>query len=210
VELVITAAAGFLVAVLWFDLMFDVQVLRHRSEPLVPETVLASIAAYYRRVTTTASPMGRLVAMVMLALFVGLLVQAVKGDAAWWVSAVSMPAAILAVGLAVGRVFGRARRLGTRTEPADVQSDLARSICRDHIVCLKVHVCCWWSRRGGIVPGVRSSNRASMTSVWESRLENCVVLDLPRMRSSRERTMRSWRRGQPAPSGWEEAVDQDS
>ena len=135
-ELLITAAAGFLIAVLWFDLMFDVQVLRHRREPQVPEAVLASIAAYYRRVTTTASPMGRLVAMAMLALFVGLIAQAVRADAGWWVSATSFPAAFLAVGLAMGRVFGRARRLGSRTDPPDVQSDLARSICRDHLVCL--------------------------------------------------------------------------
>jgi hypothetical protein len=110
-------------------------VLRHRGEPQVPEAVLVSIAAYYRRVTT-ASPMGRLVAVAMLALFVGLIVQVVSGDAAWWPSAVSFSAALLAVGLAMGRVFGRAVRLGGRTDATDVQSDLARSICRDHLVCL--------------------------------------------------------------------------
>ncbi len=135
-ELVIAAAAGFLIAVLWFDLMFDVQVLRHRREPQVPEDVLASIAAYYRRVTTTASPMGRLVAVVMSVLLIGLIAQAAGGGTAWWVSAVSFPAAFLAVGLAMGRVLGRARRLGTRTGSLSVQSDLARSICRDHFVCL--------------------------------------------------------------------------
>ena len=43
-----TLTAGFLPAVLWFDL-FDVQVLGRRpvGEPLA-EQVLASIAAYYR------------------------------------------------------------------------------------------------------------------------------------------------------------------
>jgi hypothetical protein len=39
----IAASAGFLLAVLWFDLMFDVQVLRYRDDD-VPEVVLASIA----------------------------------------------------------------------------------------------------------------------------------------------------------------------
>jgi hypothetical protein len=58
--------AGFLVAVLWFDLMFDVQARGHAGQTLPPET-LASIAGYYRRVTTEASPMGQLVAVVMLA-----------------------------------------------------------------------------------------------------------------------------------------------
>jgi hypothetical protein len=41
--------AGFLLAVLWFDLMFDVQLRRHTENPLPPE-VLASISAYYLRV----------------------------------------------------------------------------------------------------------------------------------------------------------------
>jgi hypothetical protein len=45
------AGAGFLLAVLWFDLMFDVQTRKHAGERLPPE-VLASITSYYRRVTT--------------------------------------------------------------------------------------------------------------------------------------------------------------
>jgi len=59
------AGAGFLVAVLWFDLMFDVQVRKDVGSKLPPE-VLASISAYYRRVTTDAYPMNRLVALVMI------------------------------------------------------------------------------------------------------------------------------------------------
>ena len=42
-----TAAAagmGFLLAVLWFDLMFDVQVWPHRRAPEVPAHVVDSIA----------------------------------------------------------------------------------------------------------------------------------------------------------------------
>jgi hypothetical protein len=133
---VIAAAAGFLIAVLWFDLMFDVQVVRYRRASEVPEPVLDSIAGYYRRVTTTASPMGRLVAVVMVVLLVALVAQAVWGDVPWWVSAVSLPAALLAIGLAVARVFGRARRLGSRVDSPREQSRLARSIFRDHVVCL--------------------------------------------------------------------------
>jgi uncharacterized BrkB/YihY/UPF0761 family membrane protein len=132
----IAAAAGFLIAVLWFDLMFDVQVLRYRREQDVPETVLDSISAYYRRVTTTASPMGRLVVVVMLALLFALIVQAVRGDAPTWVSVVSIAAGLVGVGLAGFRVFRRARRLGWRTDPADVRSEMARGILRDHLICL--------------------------------------------------------------------------
>jgi hypothetical protein len=134
--LVITAAAGFLVAVLWFDLMFDVQVWRYRRSADLPAPVLDSIAGYYHRVTTSASPMGRLVGLVMVTLLVALVVQAVGGHAPWWVSAVSLPAAVLAIGLAAARIFRQAQRLGSRTDPINVQSGLARDIFRAHVICL--------------------------------------------------------------------------
>ena len=35
----VTAAAGFLLAVLWFDLMFDVQLVRRRDAPPVVEPI---------------------------------------------------------------------------------------------------------------------------------------------------------------------------
>ncbi len=133
---VIAAAAGFLLAVLWFDLMFDVQVLRHRHEAVAPERALASIAAYYRRVTTTASPMGRLVALVMVVLLAALIAQAAVRDVPIWLSVVSLPLAALAIGLAIVRTFGAARRLGERVDPPERQTALARAIFRDHVICL--------------------------------------------------------------------------
>jgi len=132
----IAAAAGFLIAVLWFHLMFDVQVLAHRGSAEVPQIAVESISAYYRRVTTTASPMGRLVVLVMIVLLAALVVQIASGDTPLWVSTVSIPAGLLAIGLAVLRVFGRARRLGRRKDPPAVQSELAWSIFRDHLICL--------------------------------------------------------------------------
>jgi hypothetical protein len=136
----ITAATAFLVAVLWFDLMFDVQVLRHRAEPLVPDVVLDSIGAYYRRVTTDASPMSRLISLDMATLL-GLLVwQAARGGTAGWVSVVSFALAATAIGLALGRVVPAAVRLGTRRDSHDVRSALARAILRDHLVFLVVMV----------------------------------------------------------------------
>lgn len=133
---IITAATAFLIAVLWFDLMFDVQVLPHRQAADVPDSVLSSIAAYYRRVTTTASPMGRLVMAIMLVLLGALAAQAIRDDVASWVSAVSILAAVLGIGLAAVRTFGAARRLGARVDSADAQSRAARSILRDHLVCI--------------------------------------------------------------------------
>ena len=136
----ITAAGGFLVAVLWFDLMFDVQVLPHRHASQLPDGVLDSISAYYHRVTTTASPMGRLVALTMLVLLALLVAEAARGTTAVWVTTFSLSAAAIAIGLAIGRVFGAARRLGTRIDPRDVQTRLARAIFRDHVICLAAMV----------------------------------------------------------------------
>ena len=132
----ITAALGFLAAVLWFDLMFDVQIVAHRRDPVVPEDTIQSIAMYYRRVTTDASPMGRLVAVVMIVL-IGLLVwQTVADGTAVWVSAVSLVGAGAAIVLAIGRVVPNAVRLGARTDSLVAQSGLARGIFRDHVVFL--------------------------------------------------------------------------
>ena len=132
-----TAGAGFLLAVLWMDLMFDVQVLRHRSgAPELPEPVLASIAGYYRRVTTDASPMGRAIGVVMLATFAALLGEWLRGDRPAGVSLVSLALAAAPVALAGLRVLPTAVRLGARRDPSGEQSRLARAICRDHLACL--------------------------------------------------------------------------
>ena len=136
----ITAAAGFLIAVLWFDLMFDVQVIAHRREPQLPDDVVASIATYYRRVTTDASPMGRLVALVMVALLALLVWQAAGGDVASWVSTASLGAAGAAIVLALGRVVPAAVRLGSRRDSPAAQSVLARAIFRDHVLFLALMV----------------------------------------------------------------------
>jgi hypothetical protein len=130
----VTAGAGFLLAVLWFDLMFDVQVLRRRGpEPGVD--ALASIAAYYRRVTTAARPMNRLIAAAMLGTLVAIIVQLVRGEGSRWVSAASLALAGSAILLAAVHTVPAALRLGGRSDALDIQSRLARSILRDHVLC---------------------------------------------------------------------------
>jgi hypothetical protein len=131
----VTAGAGFLLAVLWFDLMFDVQVLRTRGDT-VPESVLASIAGYYRRVTTAARPMNRLIAAVMLATIVAIGIQLARGDAPRWVAWASLVLAVSAVLLAALHTVPSAVRLGARSDTVEGQSRLARSILRDHMLCV--------------------------------------------------------------------------
>jgi hypothetical protein len=130
----VTAGAGFLLAVLWFDLMFDVQV-RGQREGELPEPVLASIAAYYARVTTAARPMNRLIATVMLATLAAIVLELTRSEEPTWIGVISLALALAAIGLAGARTVPRAVRLGTRRDSVPQQSDAARSILREHVFC---------------------------------------------------------------------------
>ena len=146
------ACSGFLLAVLWMDLMFDVQVLAHRDVSLLPESVLTSIADYYHRATTTARPMGHVIAAVMAVMLVSLALRATVADE-WggfydhivpptvaddppWLLAVAAVLAVAPVTLALARTVPNAVRLGRRTDSAVEQTRLARSICVEHACCL--------------------------------------------------------------------------
>jgi hypothetical protein len=129
-----SAGGGFLLAVLWFDLMFDVQVIGHHGGEL-PEQVLTSISDYYRRVTTTARPMNRLVALVMLATLAAIVAELLQGDGPAWVAWTSLAAAAAAIALAGVRTVPTAVRLGAARDPRRRQSALARSICHQHLLC---------------------------------------------------------------------------
>jgi len=130
----LTACSGFLLAVLWMDLIFDVQVHREKGAEL-PEPVLASIAAYYHRATTTSRPMSRLIVLVMLILLGALGFQAVRGDDPGWLLVTSAILAAVPMLLALIRTVPSAVRLGQRSDGPPEQSRLARAIYRDHLVC---------------------------------------------------------------------------
>ena len=68
----------------WFDLMFDVQTRKRVENPLPPE-LLASISAYYRRVTADAYPMNRLVALIMVLTLPAIGAEIVDGANPWWI-----------------------------------------------------------------------------------------------------------------------------
>jgi hypothetical protein len=132
----LTACSGFLLAVLWMDLIFDVQVFGHRSAgEELPEPVVASIAGYYHRATTTSRPMSRLIALVMVILLGALGFQAVRGQDPGWLLATSAGLAGVATVLALTHTVPNAVRLGHRRDSPPEQTRLARSICRDHLVC---------------------------------------------------------------------------
>jgi len=130
----VAAGAGFLLSVLWFDLMFDVQVRNHGGHSL-PADVLASISGYYRRVTIEAWPMNRLIAVVMLLTVLTIIAELIHHADHWWIGWISLIAATSAIGLARVRTIPNAARLGRGTRPVEEQTTLARSVYRDHIYC---------------------------------------------------------------------------
>ena len=132
---VAAAGAGFLLAVLWFDLMFDVQVRGHQGRALPPET-LNSIAAYYRRVTVEARPMNRLVSVAMLASLLAIVFEIAEGASPLWQSVISLLLLLGAIGLAFARTFRNAATLGRGAGTPEFRSGLARLIYQDHLFCL--------------------------------------------------------------------------
>lgn len=131
-----TACSGFLLAVLWMDLMFDVQVLAHRHAVELPEATIASIACYYHRVTTTSRPMGHLVAGVMMVLLITLGLRVAGGQNPLWLIVVSVPLAVVPILLALLRTVPTAVRLGRRAGSLDEQTRWARVICAHHLFCI--------------------------------------------------------------------------
>jgi hypothetical protein len=130
----LTACSGFLLAVVWMDLIFDVQVRRNK-DPHLPEPVLASVAAYYHRATTTSRPMSRLIVVVMLILLSALGFQAYRGCDPSWLLVASVILAAVPMLLALTHTVPCAVRLGWRADDPREQSRLARAICRDHVIC---------------------------------------------------------------------------
>jgi hypothetical protein len=124
----LAACGGFLLAVLWMDLMFDVQALATPS----PETV-AAIAGYYRRVTTDAFPMNRLVGGVMMVAIAGSAWDLARARRLRTVLALT--AALVPITLAALRTFPNAVRLGTGLDDGTLQQHLATAILRDHVFC---------------------------------------------------------------------------
>jgi hypothetical protein len=127
-----TAGAGFLLAVLWVDLMFDVQTRKH-ADDVMPSKVLASISRYYRRVTTQAYPMNRLIALVMVLTLVAICAQIVEAANPWWIGWGSITLAGSGFVLTAARTVPNAVRLGSAKDTPDMQSALARAVYQDHL-----------------------------------------------------------------------------
>lgn len=131
---ILTACAGFLLAVLWMDLIFDTQIRAAGGEP--DEEVLVTIAGYYRRATTTSRPMSMLIALVMGILLAALAFEALHGARPAWMIGLSAVLAGAPILLALTRTVPNAVRLGARADSPAEQMRLAWAILRDHLLCL--------------------------------------------------------------------------
>jgi hypothetical protein len=79
--------------------------------------------------------MNRLIAAVMLATIAAIVGQLARGDDPRWVGWASLVLAAAPILLAAAHTVPSAVRLGARTDAIDHQSELARSIFRDHLLC---------------------------------------------------------------------------
>ncbi len=130
-----SAGLGFLLAVLWFDLMHDVLVRGHSRDGVLPEGVLDTIARYYARVTTAARPMNRLISVTMLVTLGALGAELVREDLPRWRAGLALGFTAIGIGLAGARVVRNAVRVGTRRDDLATQSALARRVYADHVIC---------------------------------------------------------------------------
>ena len=96
-----------------------------------PEERSDMIAAYYRRVTTEARPMNRLVGTAMLGTLAAIATQLARGDAPGWVGWASLVLAGAPIVLAAVHTFPAAVRLGAGAGEERLRIDTARAICRD-------------------------------------------------------------------------------
>jgi hypothetical protein len=110
------------------DLMFDVQARGEQGR-------VESIAAYYRRVTTDAAPMSRLIAAVMVVQLCGIASEVVMHRIAGWSAVAVVVLGVAPIGLALVRIVPDAVRLGSQRDTPATQLALARRIYRAHVLC---------------------------------------------------------------------------
>jgi hypothetical protein len=128
-----TASAGFLLAVLWFDLMHDV--LARGDGPT--DEGLETIRRYYARVTRGAAPMNRLVMLAMIGLLATLVAELVGSSVPAWAGVASLVLAVPPIALAGASTVPTAVRLGQDEDPpgSDTGRARARLILRQHVFC---------------------------------------------------------------------------
>ncbi len=124
---------GFMIAVLYMDLVFDLSALPHRRDkgPLPPE-VLDPIAMYYRYITRNPY----LLMFVMLTTLVCVIAQIVYRSVPRWAGYASLVLILVAMAGGTAKVIPTAQRLATAKDPVEARSRMVHSMLPFHLLLL--------------------------------------------------------------------------
>ena len=124
---------GFMLAVLYIDLMFDVSAVPYRKTGAVlPKEILDPITHYYGRITQNPY----VLTFVMLTTTVCLGAQILYGLTPRWVGYTSLALMGLSMVTATVKVIPAAQRLGGAKDPEDVRTRLVHGLLPAHLVLL--------------------------------------------------------------------------
>lgn len=127
------ACIGFMLAVLYIDLMFDVTAVPYRrSGTTLPKEVLDPIVHYYGRITQNPY----VLMFVMLTTTVCLITQIVYDLVPRWAGYSSLVMMGLAMVAGTVKVIPTAQRLASGKDPVDVQTALVHNMFPSHLVLL--------------------------------------------------------------------------
>ena len=127
--LILCACIGFIIAVMWIDLIFDALVLpHHNSKDPLPEEVLATMSSFFKRITYKPF----LIFVILVGMFTIIIQQIINSSVPVWAAWASLIPILVSFGFAVSSVFPTARRLGSRVDTLEKQSELARSLFPIH------------------------------------------------------------------------------
>ncbi len=130
--LTLFAGIGFLIAVLWIDLIFDSSVWIYRGgNKDLPEEVLAAMSHYYRRVTYKPYVLFLIMAIILWMI----ILQITQSLVPAWVGWLSLILFLASAGCAGTHIIPAASRLGSRTDQVEKQSALARTLFPAHVFC---------------------------------------------------------------------------
>ncbi len=124
---------GFMIAVLYIDLMFDVSAVPYRrtGEPL-PAPVAESIASYYRRITQNPYVLMFVMFTAMVCIIAEIWYELVPR----WVGYSSLVFMGIGMGAGAGKVIPAAQRLAAGKDPEDKRTRLVHSMFPSHILLL--------------------------------------------------------------------------
>lgn len=122
---------GFMLAILYIDLMFDVLTVPYRrGGAALPAEVLDRLAHYYGRVTQNPY----VLMFVMLTTAVALVLQVVYDLAPRWAAYSSMAVLVVAMAAGMFKVIPSARRLASGSDSARERTRLAHGVFTAHVL----------------------------------------------------------------------------